>query len=129
MDDGLFDLSPALVMFTITRHCCMLRVEDARALLSVSGLAQQKPTMAQTLDELFNAISVMVSEVKPDAETLEREKQMADRITTLTAERDEARAKAIAEVVAWLRETWRTDMGEIECLDIADAIEAGEWEK
>lgn len=31
-----------------------------------------------------------------------------------------------AAIVAWLRETWRTDMGEIECLDIADAIEAGE---
>jgi len=29
-------------------------------------------------------------------------------------------------IVTWLREQWRTDMGVIECLDIADAIEAGE---
>lgn len=35
-------------------------------------------------------------------------------------------AEERAAIVAWLRETWRTDMGEIECLDIADAIAANQ---
>lgn len=31
-----------------------------------------------------------------------------------------------ARICAWLRERWRTDMDEIELMDIADAIERGD---
>lgn len=53
--------------------------------------------------------------------------EAAARIQALETLLAEAEGRVIAEVVAWLREQWRTDMGEIECFDIADAIEAGEW--
>lgn len=49
------------------------------------------------------------------------------RIQALETSLAEAEGRVIADVVKWLREQWRTDMGEIECFDIADAIEAGEW--
>lgn len=46
--------------------------------------------------------------------------------TAMEAYAAEKVAEERAAIVAWLRETWRTDMGEIECLDIADAITANQ---
>ena len=59
--------------------------------------------------------------------------QAVARITTLTAERDEARAKVIADVVAWcLREMYEpfTPLEHAKALkSVATALESGEWEK